>query len=252
MKQFYFLILSLFAFTLSYSAPVIEAATNGSWHTNSTWNLSRKPANGDTIVIPVGKTIVISNQQTLNNIYLKVYGTVRLTNFLSYLSMNASSTVQVAAGGRIESTIDFWQYIFLGGQTIFYANTLTGPQLATGSSNGFASYNPLPVKFVGFTLSRKSSSDVLVQWSTSEEINAHSYEIERSLDGSKWGTIAIVSAAGNSNALNNYSYTDRNNSSRVTYYRVKQVDIDSKITYTDIKTVRTEQSATNANINIAS
>ncbi len=252
MKQFYLLILGLFISTLSFSAPVIEAVGNGNWQASPTWNLNRKPANGDTIVIPAGRTVIISRQQTLNNVYLEVHGTVKLTNFLSYLSLNAASKIQVAAGGKLETTIDFFQYVILGGQTIFYANTLNGPQLATGSSNGFASYNPLPVKFAGFTLSRKNATDVLVQWSTTEEINAHSYEIERSLDGSKWGTIAYVSAIGNSNTLNNYSFTDKNISSRVVYYRVKQVDVDSRFTYTDIKTIKTEQSAAPANINIAS
>ncbi len=252
MKQFYFLILSLFTCTLSFSAPVIEALGNGQWQATSTWNLNRKPVNGDTIVIPAGRTVIINNQQTLNNVYLEVHGTLRLTNLLSYLSLNAASKIQVAAGGKLETTIDLFQYIILGGQTIFYANTLTGPQLATGSSNGFASYNPLPVKFAGFTLARKNATDVLVQWSTTEEINAHSYEIERSLDGSKWSTIAFVSALGNSNALHNYSYTDKNVSSRVVYYRVKQVDIDSRFTYTDIKTIKTEQTATSSSINIAS
>jgi hypothetical protein len=84
---------------------------------------------------------------------------------------------------------------------------------------------------------------VLVQWSTAEEINVSRFEVERSFDGLKWTRIADVKATGNSNVLNNYSYTDQNVTSQVIYYRIREVDSDGKFSYTSIRTIKTEKNS---------
>lgn len=241
MKHLYFLFLSILIFNFSFSAPVITVKNNnGSWKNNSTWNLNRKPANGDTIIIPSGKTVVLDNQQYLNNVCIKIYGTLKLTNFLSFLALNSNSSVLVYSNGLIEATVNYWQYIFIGSQTVFYANTITGPQMANSATGpGFSSFTPMPVKFIGFTAA-KNNNDVLIQWSTAQEINAGMYQVERSFDGVNWNTIAYVAAVGNSANVNNYSYTDKNISAKTIYYRIKQVDVDGKFTYTPVKSIKTE------------
>jgi hypothetical protein len=81
MKQFYFLILSVVLFKVSFSAPVITASSNGYWNSPATWNLNRLPLVGDSIVIPVGKTITISDDQTFKGfVYIKVYGLLKFQN----------------------------------------------------------------------------------------------------------------------------------------------------------------------------
>jgi hypothetical protein len=251
MKQFYLVVLFVISYNLAFSAPVIKATQNGNWQATSTWDQQRKPQNNDSIVIPTGKTVTINLSQTLNNVKITVQGTVRFANLFTYLSVNASSSINIVQGGKIEATLDFLQYLIFGGQTIFYAQQISGPAYVSSSTNGFAGYDPLPVKFVGFTASRKNTSDVLLQWSTSIEENARMYEVERSFDGSEWSTIAYVSAVGNSRDVNNYSYTDKNIPAKTAYYRVKQVDADNRFSFTDIKMVKFE-TKTAAAINIAS
>jgi hypothetical protein len=95
------------------------------------------------------------------------------------------------------------------------------------------------------------NSDVLVQWATSEEFNAEIYHVERSLDGSNWSPIAYVTATGNSSALNNYSFTDKNVSTKVAYYRIKEVDADGKAVYTSVRSIKFETTFT-MDIKIAS
>ena len=105
----------------------------------------------------------------------------------------------------------------------------------------------LPVKFIGFNLACKGS-EVLVQWSTSEEMNAFRYELERSLDATNWNTISFIAALGNSATINNYSYTDRGAGSKTAYYRIKQVDRDGKYVYTAVRSIKAN--AGNADIQI--
>ncbi|HTM93554.1 MAG TPA: hypothetical protein VL095_14135, partial [Flavisolibacter sp.] len=130
---------------------------------------------------------------------------------------------------------------------------IVGPQMASAVSNGFSVFafasSPLPVKFVGFTVTRKNA-DAFIQWSTSEEMNADMYHVERSLDGTNWNTIAYVAAVGNSSTLNNYSFTDKNVSTKVVYYRIKEVDVDGKAAYTAVKSIKLE-TASVAEIKIA-
>jgi hypothetical protein len=76
------------------------------------------------------------------------------------------------------------------------------------------------------------------------------YQLESSLDGSNWNTIAYVAAVGNSSSLNNYSFTDKNVLAKIVYYRIKEVDVDGKTTYTAIKSIKSE-SASGAEIKIA-
>ena len=237
MKQFYLIALTLLIFSFASATTITAVQSNAPWRNSNTWDKNRKPQNGDTVVIPAGKTVLINDQQTLSNVYIKVSGTLRLTNLFSYLSIHTNSGIIVHAGGKIEATIDLLQYIVLDGKTIFYANEIVGPQQTTAL--GFTSFNALPVKFVGFTATRKND-DVAVQWSTSEEVNADRYEVERSYDGNSWNTIAYVAAVGNTTNLNHYSYTDKKVAARTVYYRVKQVDFDGKFVYTTISVIRAE------------
>ncbi len=250
MKKLYFIIPAILAIHFSFATHITLTSANGIWNTASSWNLNRRPQSGDTIMIPASKTVTVDDQQSLNNVYLKVNGTIRFANFLSFLNLDNASSVYVFTGGKIEATINAWQYIFIGGHTVFYQNQIVGPQMANSSSgNGFIAFNPLPVKFVGFSVAKKNN-DALIQWSTSEELNADRYEIERSVDGTNWNAIAQIKAIGNSQNLNNYSYTDKNVTAKILYYRVKQVDQDANFVYTAVRSIRTDADGA-SNIKIA-
>ncbi len=88
----------------------------------------------------------------------------------------------------------------------------------------------LPIELINFNAIRNDNNAVLT-WQTANEINSSHFNIERSLDGVHFNTIASIKAAGNSNSILNYSYTDSNivklNASKI-YYRLQQIDRDGK------------------------
>jgi hypothetical protein len=250
MKKFYFLVLSSLLFLYSFAAPKDEAIkNNGTWASSTTWSLARKPITGDTVVVPYGTTLIINSNENNQTLYIKVYGTLKFAG--GKLKLSSSSTVIVYATGTIINTGN--AEINIGNQEIYEDGdpVVVGPVMANTSTNGFVPFNPLPIKFVGFTVTCKNNT-ALIQWSTSEEINANTYEVERSADGSNWTTIAYVAAIGNSSALSNYSFTDKNLSAKIIYYRIKEVDLDGKTTLTAIKSIRTDVTSIASDIKIAS
>jgi hypothetical protein len=254
MKKFYLLIFLVALFNIAFAAPVITASSNNYWNLTSTWNLNRLPQAGDTIVIPAGITVTINDDQSFSSfVYIKVLGNLKFQNNNSTLSVITPSVIMVLTGGKITGGGSASQKIRFDNSAIFTGDEVPviGPQLASIATNGFTPFflSPLPVKFIGFTLTRKSN-DVLIQWSTSEEAKAYMYEVEHSTDGANWNTIAYVAAVGNSSGINNYSFTDKNISSKTVYYRVKEVDIDGKENYTSIKSIKSETSSS-TEINIA-
>lgn len=254
MKKFYFFVISIFFFNFLFAAPVITAKQNGSWSNVNTWDKARVPKDGDTIVIPTGKVVSFDDflsTETLKSVFIKVYGTMRLSGILSVLSLDINSTIAVYPGGTLSST-GAWQSITVGGKTIFASGNpaIIGPQMANSGTNGFMPFVPLPVKFVGFTVIRKNN-DALIQWSTSEEVNAASYEVERSIDGANWNTIASLHAAGNSSVVNNYTYSDKNISAKIIHYRIKQIDADGTSAFTAVKSLRIDISSS-SEVRIAS
>lgn len=254
MKKFYLFLILVVLYNISFSAPVITASSNGYWNSAATWNLNRLPKVGDTIIIPGGKTVTIDDDQNFNGfVYLKITGTLKFQKNNSTLSVDGPSVILVNPGGQISGGGSPSQKIRYNNSIIFDGNdaAIVGPQMASAFSGGFSAFgsSPLPVKFVGFTVTQKDN-DALIQWSTSEEISADMYQVERSIDGTNWSTIAYVAAVGNSSSLNNYSFTDKNVSAQVVYYRIKEVDVDGKTVYTAIKSIKLE-SASASEIKIA-
>lgn len=259
MNKFYFSVVLIFSFNFSFATPVIKSLSNGYWNAASTWNLNRLPQVGDSIVITSGTTVIINDDQSLDGaVYIKVFGKLSFQNNNSTLSIGTNSFIWVLDNGTISGGGSPSQKLRLNGSVIFEGNdaTINAPQMASTASNGFtemvnASFStPLPVKFVGFTLTRRNN-DVLIQWSTSEEMNANTYEVERSLDGTNWNTITQIAAAGNSSYVTNYSFTDKNLSLKTIYYRIKEVDVDGKANYTAIKSIKTDTNSSNTEIKIA-
>ena len=91
----------------------------------------------------------------------------------------------------------------------------------------------LPVTLLGLSAS-PNGRKVTLRWSTASEINNRGFNIERSIDGINWTTIAFVAGAGNSFSTRNYTYLDDNLETRRYYYRLKQVDIDDRSKYSII------------------
>lgn len=130
--------------------------------------------------------------------------------------------------------------------TMFFGTPGIPPTNNAGASPSFVPLQPItviPVKFIGFTVT-KSNNDALLKWDVAnEDANTDRYELERSLNSTDFTTFATVLKNANSSATNSYSSTDADVAGRVmntgvVYYRVKQVDKDGHFTYTEIRNIK--------------
>ena len=201
MKNLFLTLFLLPAFFVN-GAPVITAISNtGNWNANPTWDLNRIPQTGDTILIPSGITVIVSLNQTISGtVYVKIYGVLKMSSGI--LDLTSTSVVMVYTGGKITGNGCSCEQIRIGNVKKYQAGPdVLGPQYASSSTIGFQPILvTLPVTFIGFNITR-TNQDVLVQWSTSQEINAHYFQVERSVDGISWSAIASVTATGSSNTL---------------------------------------------------
>ncbi|HMU45285.1 MAG TPA: T9SS type A sorting domain-containing protein [Chitinophagaceae bacterium] len=95
---------------------------------------------------------------------------------------------------------------------------------------------PLDVQMVSFSGDVRNQLAVL-NWTTEEETELLQFDIEKSLNGSTFTTIATVNSYNdNQSEQNNYTYTDPTPLSGPTYYRIKVRNTSGKSKYT--KTIR--------------
>lgn len=259
MKQIYSIITILFfSFSAAQARPVITfSAWWGDWSVASNWDLNRVPQNGDSIVIPLFKGVVFDKTDSLANIFIKVIGGLTIQK---KMKLNASSVIELTSTGKLNA----WganrnvEVISINNvnkydQDAPYWVFGTGFAASTSgvSPNGFnLSAMPivaLPVIFNGF-FATKNNNNVVLNWSTAQEMNSNNFEVQRSLDGSNWTVIAIMLGAGNSEIVQQYSYTDKNMTASVAYYRIRQVDVDGKYAYSTVKTIRANEIAPSSRI----
>lgn len=88
----------------------------------------------------------------------------------------------------------------------------------------------IPVELTSFTASVAGNSITLF-WSTATETNNSGFSIERASRTSDWITIGFVNGKGTSTEINNYSFSDKELSSGVYNYRLKQIDLDGSYKY---------------------
>lgn len=95
---------------------------------------------------------------------------------------------------------------------------------------------PLPITLLSFSGSLKGSN-VLLEWSTSAEINSKEFQIEKSNDGVTYRRLNTVPAAGNSSTLKKYTYLDIE-ATELNYYRLKMVDLDNSYKQSNVVIVK--------------
>ncbi|MEP1094920.1 MAG: T9SS type A sorting domain-containing protein, partial [Cyclobacteriaceae bacterium] len=92
---------------------------------------------------------------------------------------------------------------------------------------------PLPVELVSFE-GQNSNGKVELRWSTMTELNADYFEIQKSFDAASFVAAHQVDAAGNSNVVRKYSWTDPASLRTTSFYRLKIVDFDGSHEYSSI------------------
>ena len=104
---------------------------------------------------------------------------------------------------------------------------------STGFS-GFAAHSrnatPLPIDLLSFE-GRLVKDEVELIWLTASELNNDYFNIEHSIDGIHFESIARIESKGDSPNQTAYSYVDANPVSGYNYYRLKQTDTDGTTVY---------------------
>jgi hypothetical protein len=90
----------------------------------------------------------------------------------------------------------------------------------------------LPINLMKFT-AEKAGNTALLKWSTSQEQNTASFEIQRSDDNSHWKAMGSVPAAGFSQTAIAYRFVDNTPllNNRINYYRIVQIGTDAVRNY---------------------
>ncbi|PSL22686.1 putative secreted protein (Por secretion system target) [Dyadobacter jiangsuensis] len=96
-----------------------------------------------------------------------------------------------------------------------------------------------PVELKEFRAKKEGGSTIL-EWTTSEEINASHFDVQRSGNGRNWQTFATVKAKGDSKSQINYTTRDSTPLNGENFYRLHMIDIDESSTYSAIRKVRFE------------
>jgi len=117
--------------------------------------------------------------------------------------------------------------------------TLAAPSDACYAAISLFPTTTLPVEWGYFTLD-EINGDIKLKWQTVSETNNKHFEIQKSSDDEIFNTIAFVPGSGNSNTPVEYSYTDKNSETGITYYRIKQVDFDGNEDYSKTLSVINE------------
>ncbi len=122
-------------------------------------------------------------------------------------------------------------------------DNISGPSTTYNSSNWedygedefdvFDNAIILPIELLSFN-AFSNNQKVELNWSTASEINNSYFTVERSVDAENFEIIKTVSGAGNSNSQINYSATDNNPLSELSYYRLKQTDFNGDYSYSKI------------------
>ena len=77
--------------------------------------------------------------------------------------------------------------------------------------------------------------EVILKWKTADEIYTEKFDVERSVDGRAWKSIAVIRTTGSNS---NYSFADQSPLEGDNYYRLKTTDINGYIEYFHIVKLR--------------
>jgi glycosidase len=124
-------------------------------------------------------------------------------------------------------------YSYLTGSTIFSTGAAQTITLQPGEYYVYIDMNvTLPLQLVSFTGSRNTNG-IKLNWLTTNEENVKNFELQRSIDGSKFTTVYAGASTGNgSSQQQSYTYLDNSDvavkAQQPLYYRLKTNDADGK------------------------
>ena len=173
--------------------------------------------------------VILTNGAKFSNIYwVTTGGAIAMAAGITIKGtmLAHDGAVSMASGGNLQGRL-----LSMKGAVSF------GPGKASQSSDTNAPLFTTPVELISFT-GTCVNNEVLLQWSTTSEINNKSFTVEQSADTKIWLPAGVVNGAGNSAIKLNYSFTDAKPVPLTGYYRLKQTDINGKFKYSNIISVK--------------
>lgn len=101
---------------------------------------------------------------------------------------------------------------------------------------------PLPVEMSDLK-GNLADNKAYLNWETYKEVDNRGFEIQKSVDGKNFETIAFVNSQakdGNSSSKLKYEFIDQKSLTKETFYRLRQVDIDNSFKYSNIIALKPE------------
>lgn len=198
-------------------------------------------------------SITLANQSTLNvDSNVAIDGNLVLLQGNSYITTDASASASLSIDGcvmtqgngrgLVRDLFDADLRVCISGESSdcgvatagvkgLECNSYAAEQITL---NGCA--RPLPVQLVSFT-ARNQASGVQLSWTTATELNAASFTVERSADGTNFQPVTTVRAAGTSATTRTYSATDATSATGTSYYRLRQTDLDGTVAFSQVVSV---------------
>ncbi|MFQ6114108.1 MAG: FlgD immunoglobulin-like domain containing protein, partial [bacterium] len=96
--------------------------------------------------------------------------------------------------------------------------------------------SPLPVELSSFTAT-VVDGQVMLNWTTHTETNNLGFDVERSIDETKFQKIGFVKGKGTTIIPQEYMFKDGHLAPGTYYYRLKQVDLEGTFEYSEVITV---------------
>lgn len=222
------LVLSFSALTTNVSFRIVDIDKSDASSTSYLDRVTITGSNGSTTFNPT----ITKYDAVTDPAFLVISGNSAWVNPASGSAGNTNSdatdqrgTIQVNFGSAVINTV-----------TIVYDNHPSSNNNPAAQSIAIGevsfSQSTLPVTLTDFSGYRKQQ-DVWLNWTTVQEINAASFEIERNLSGT-WEKIGTVLAAGNSDQPRHYTFMDRAAQADLLLYRLKQVDANNQFKYSPV------------------
>jgi len=124
---------------------------------------------------------------------------------------------------------------------IFTVGTRTKAQAFIDAT---ADATALPVTIVSFSGSVVNNG-IMVQWTTTSEINNSHFIVQKSVDGVSFNNIGTLTAKGSINTIANYALLDNASIDKGKfYYRLQQVDKDGKLSFSKVIVIQISTSST--------
>jgi hypothetical protein len=106
-----------------------------------------------------------------------------------------------------------------------------------------------PIELSKFTAERQTADLVALDWLTQTETNNDRFEVERMLESeTAFSKIGSLAGQGTSTRPHTYKFLDKNNTTQVSYYRLKQVDSNGDFSYSNVCAVQGDANAQQAQV----